>query len=614
MTSRPAARPQIPQAPTGYDRSNDQQMRSAIEQRLASLERVSTVQLLERTAAQLPPGRRGLVAYLTDGSTPGPTYHDGTEWLTLLAAEKGVITAQQYGAVLDGSVADLALVKTAWQAAVAANVPFVVPLMPEPLQIAIPGDFASVQAAHDAMLDWIFPGQVPGLADASPAANHVAQVAVTITVAAAEYVSSGKGVVWNHPAGNQIEIKGEDAVGLTFASLQSTSYSSGVHFIKVRFSTWPSSDPVVGRAMRVILPTGTGHYRLIAGGWRISAVDAANKDITFVVYSREITVAMTMTLTGGTFVYIPVQFRFTNLPASGADVAGFDVFTTLRIEDCSISGSSSGTNAADTDGIICRDGAAVYLGQYMAVLEWNRCGVWSFDAGKLIIDYAGICGNGIGLNVIQGSYAGGGYVDIQGNTSYNVVVNTWSGASLTNGSFGGCGDVGIAVLAGSFAVLSGNATYNNIGLQVGANATASINSMTISDNTTIDVQRNGPASVIYATSMANVGTSTQTSGYVDATGGFTGVPSPTNPVVYGGTTTWNPASVANGAQTSTTATVTGATIGMKVDLTASITTQGLRLWGEITATDTLTIYYANTTGGAVDLASHTITYKVTSMI
>lgn len=71
------------------------------------------------------------------------------------------------------------------------------------------------------------------------------------------------------------------------------------------------------------------------------------------------------------------------------------------------------------------------------------------------------------------------------------------------------------------------------------------------------------------------------------------------------------ASLANAAQQSTTLTVTGAVIGDDVDVRMSIALGGTALRGEITATDLATIYQANLTGGAVDLAPGDIYATVT---
>lgn len=70
-------------------------------------------------------------------------------------------------------------------------------------------------------------------------------------------------------------------------------------------------------------------------------------------------------------------------------------------------------------------------------------------------------------------------------------------------------------------------------------------------------------------------------------------------------TTWDAPSVANGAQTSTPMAVPGAGVGDYVMVSCGTALSGLRLWGEVTAQDIVTLYLFNATGSAVDLASAT---------
>ncbi|WPZ30793.1 hypothetical protein T8A63_07460 [Sulfitobacter sp. OXR-159] len=71
------------------------------------------------------------------------------------------------------------------------------------------------------------------------------------------------------------------------------------------------------------------------------------------------------------------------------------------------------------------------------------------------------------------------------------------------------------------------------------------------------------------------------------------------------------ASLADGSQQSTTVTVLGAEVGDEV-LAVSIDSalSGTRMWGEVTATDTVTVYHRNDTGAAVDVSSGTISATV----
>lgn len=81
-------------------------------------------------------------------------------------------------------------------------------------------------------------------------------------------------------------------------------------------------------------------------------------------------------------------------------------------------------------------------------------------------------------------------------------------------------------------------------------------------------------------------------------------------IVGQNTATWDPASIANGAQASTTITVTSSLVGQRVEARGSIALSGLQMWGEVTTNGTVTVYLQNTTGGSVDLGSMTVTATV----
>ncbi|HYF34377.1 MAG TPA: hypothetical protein VD994_03725 [Prosthecobacter sp.] len=71
------------------------------------------------------------------------------------------------------------------------------------------------------------------------------------------------------------------------------------------------------------------------------------------------------------------------------------------------------------------------------------------------------------------------------------------------------------------------------------------------------------------------------------------------------TVTWNPASIADGDNATTTVTVTGVRAGIRahVRVFPPYSLQGLIAGGYVSADDTVTICLNNNTGGAVDLGS-----------
>lgn len=77
-----------------------------------------------------------------------------------------------------------------------------------------------------------------------------------------------------------------------------------------------------------------------------------------------------------------------------------------------------------------------------------------------------------------------------------------------------------------------------------------------------------------------------------------------------GSVSWDAGSVNSGAQTSTTVSVPGASLGDFVFASASGVLSGMQLSGEVTASGTVTIYLSNLTGAPVDLGSLTYYAKV----
>jgi hypothetical protein len=85
---------------------------------------------------------------------------------------------------------------------------------------------------------------------------------------------------------------------------------------------------------------------------------------------------------------------------------------------------------------------------------------------------------------------------------------------------------------------------------------------------------------------------------------FTTMWTPTVPLV--GSATWDPGNIANGAQTTTTITVTGAALGDIVLGSNSISTGGMSFTYYVSASDTVTVMAQNNSGSAVDLSSATV--------
>ncbi|MDE2096497.1 MAG: hypothetical protein KGL39_04565 [Patescibacteria group bacterium] len=73
--------------------------------------------------------------------------------------------------------------------------------------------------------------------------------------------------------------------------------------------------------------------------------------------------------------------------------------------------------------------------------------------------------------------------------------------------------------------------------------------------------------------------------------------------------TYDPPSISSGASATTTVTVTGAVLGNMALASFSLDLAGLSLTSYVSAADTVTCVLSNLTGGAVDLASGTLSVR-----
>jgi hypothetical protein len=74
-----------------------------------------------------------------------------------------------------------------------------------------------------------------------------------------------------------------------------------------------------------------------------------------------------------------------------------------------------------------------------------------------------------------------------------------------------------------------------------------------------------------------------------------------------GSATYNPPNLVIGGRATTTVSVPGAELGdIVVGASFSLDTQGVEIWGYISAADTATVVFENNTAGAIDLASGTL--------
>lgn len=88
------------------------------------------------------------------------------------------------------------------------------------------------------------------------------------------------------------------------------------------------------------------------------------------------------------------------------------------------------------------------------------------------------------------------------------------------------------------------------------------------------------------------------------------LPARSQNVVLTGSFTWDPPSLNDGDKTSTTVTVNSASVGDFVMVSHQLSWQGVKAWGDVTASNTVTVYLHNETGGVVNIGSGTVRVMV----
>ena len=75
-------------------------------------------------------------------------------------------------------------------------------------------------------------------------------------------------------------------------------------------------------------------------------------------------------------------------------------------------------------------------------------------------------------------------------------------------------------------------------------------------------------------------------------------------------TDYDPPSIASGTISTTTVTVSGASLGDFATASFSLPNAGVQLLAQVTAANTVTVAFWNVTGGAIDLAAGTLRVRV----
>ena len=226
--------------------------------------------------------------------------------------------------------------------------------------------------------------------------------------------------------------------------------------------------------------------------------------------------------------------------------------------------------------------------------------------------FYGILASGLGLenitinsNTVNGSLDDGIIVTTLPFVAANAKLISLSGNAVSNSKGSGIQVSGNQCVVSNNAVFNADATGTSDGLIFG------IMTNSIITNNTLNDSGGGTGSAIREGTGSD---NNYISGnkYQNATGGIVTVGTGTiveNVII--GSTTYNPPSIAAGATTSTTVTVTGASLGDFVEMVSfSLDTQLITFSAYVSSANTVTVVLTNTTAGAIDLGSGTLRVRV----
>ena len=244
------------------------------------------------------------------------------------------------------------------------------------------------------------------------------------------------------------------------------------------------------------------------------------------------------------------------------------------------------------------------------------------------------------------------YVDASTNEYRNidgVYVDTCNGVIVSGGTYSNINNVRAQDCTGAFGVIVGtvdstlsNVTLVNCPLVTSRNASGT--GLQALDNITV-INPVGDALRLYGTNstyrnitVRNTGTASARAVWLESltncaldnwlitdAGGYWSTPANAyfigqaslagnhfdaiTPSPLSGTATWDPANIASGGSTNTTVTLLRSDVGDPCVVKHSVSLQGLITFASTTAADTATVTLFNPTGGAINLASHTVSVE-----
>jgi len=269
------------------------------------------------------------------------------------------------------------------------------------------------------------------------------------------------------------------------------------------------------------------------------------------------------------------------------------------------------------DNNYCVNSGMLLQGAYMSVTN-NSVINWQYGAGVGIAQTTTTI-----FAYVAGNYFSNGYNGLDGDGFTCKGIECWGSASRIEGNVcfnnGGPG----MYVGGQRSIVADNICYNNViyTAEVGAgivlgylDATYNASRCVVTGNTCFDtLGAGGTQDYGISVNASNVGI--VLAGNAIAGNRVADTDASSTQTFYGfnsvATVTWDPGSIAVGASTTQTITVSGAAFGDFVAVSCSISLAGLTLTGYVSGVNSVVLVLANLTAGAVDLSSATFRAIVT---
>ena len=293
-------------------------------------------------------------------------------------------------------------------------------ILTEDIIINVPGDFPTIQAAHDSLLRTFIPPDVT----------------VTINVGAGN-ITQSKAIFINHVNGDRIEIIGADPIEYIVAGLQNITQT------ELAFNLNSAAGIAVGDIVDITESFGTGHHHSLMGAYRVTAVSGNTVTVAHHMMTP-ISALGVVTLSNQTILRKIPTAIFSN-QCGGLRINYGQALKRWRNIALVGDGSSGWDDGWARHGIHVGARGMLYLEGYVCCIEFGMSGLVAGGASLIWGQIGKLCGNkDYGLQLSYGAGIDSSYAVTNHNTKDGVYAHgNLPGGKITNHISCGNGSCGI---------------------------------------------------------------------------------------------------------------------------------------------------------------------------